>query len=89
MKAFEILDLIFKEDLGNDQCGVVHGSVICDGNWKSYFGFNYTTMEPIEEFDYFYMFAELSTPYSPFPVAKICMYNATGNVCVSLWEIEN
>lgn len=89
MKAFEILELVFKEDLGNDTCGVVHGNLICDGKWKTYFGFNYASMEPLEERDYFYRFDKLSTDYRPFPVAKICMYNATGDDCVSLWELEN
>lgn len=89
MKAFEILEMVFKEDLDNSQCGVVRGSSVCDGQWKSYFGFNYTTMEPIEERDYFYMYSKLNTPYSPWPVAKICLWNAVGEECVSLWEIEN
>ena len=89
MKAIEILELIFKEDLRNDTCGVCLGEDVCIVGVRSYFGLPFMTTDIERNVYYFYFYGQLSDDFESFPEADCILYNGVDNNCCCLWKIEN
>lgn len=89
MKPFQILDLIFRLDLRNDQWGVCHGSAVNAVGIKKFFGADWATDKFKDDSDYLYCYDAKSYDLGFFPQEDILMFSEEMNIELSAWEIEN
>lgn len=89
MKAYQILDLVFKLDLRNDQCCVCHGADIYECGPDKYFGAYAWSGSFDKESDYFLFYVPSNEELGFFPCYDVLFWDKDNGAETFCWKIEN